>query len=359
MPLYLSIYGLVNLSIYAQSNELASGLDRYLGHFKVPRLENPPDIKVEPLDGTIDPADLKAAQPSPYGMALSMIGGQRALVFHYCNQPDLVLILSDIIRLYYTPRKKNFFRIYGLLLFSLAMILRLKKGLLFHGAAVFKDQKNAILLTGLRGAKKTQLLLCLLQKKWNYISDDKLILHQGKMYMFQDMIPVTDHHIQALPWLYDMLPVGARSKKSPFRRMMNRRLAKFSRRYINKHLLPVMEKFYAPYLSLSLADLFPDAQKSEGPIAPKNVVVLSLGEEISCQQEETGPMMEEISAIQQLQYYSMGPLEVLIYFCNKQFPPGIRDIVPDNLARVLIYRLSISAHAPMEEVVERMLAEIA
>lgn len=348
----LNLHGLVKVWAPEVTDEVYYGMRKFLGHFFVEektQLESL-DILLLPLASAKLKESLNNLSPSPYGMSFVEHHGDKGIVFNYKGVPDQVLILEDKITIYYTPRKKNLHRIYGLLLFSINLVLHQKDGLLYHGAGAVNGD-TALLLTGLRGSKKTQLLMTLLQHEWHYISDDKLLLYNGTMYMFQDVIPIADHHLSSLPWLYDNLPKKVQRRKSVWRRTMRMQIAAFSRRWLSKHVLPLMEKVYDPQLLLNTLDMFPNCQLVSSA-SPSAVVLLSLGDKISCEQlEPDQATLEEIAAIQSLVFYSMGPLEQLVFFCNRSFTIPVGDIIRRNFSSGYpFFRLTIPGSADMEDV---------
>lgn len=354
----LDIHGLIRIWAPDLSTEVYNGLKELLGHFFV---EEKLDLKtldllILPLASAKLKETLEAILPSPYGMSFVEHHGDNGIVLNYKGQPDLILMLGSEITIYYSPRKRNLRRIYGLILFSINLLLHKKMGLLCHGAAVSKDD-TSLLLTGLRGSKKTQLIMTMLQNDWNYISDDKLLLQNGRMHMFQDIIPIADHHIETLPWLFELLPEKAQQKKSPLKRKVRKQIAAFSRRFFSKHFLPIMEKLYDPDLVLRLQEIFPSCNIVESAV-PSNVILLSLGDKISCSHIDSHDALEEIAAVQSLTFYSMGPLEQLVFFCNKTFSPSMSEIVKKNLSNAQFYRLTIPGLSEINDAYQELIKNI-
>ena len=337
----LNIHGLVRVWAPDLSEEVYNGLKEMVGHFFVEeKLDlKTMDLLILPLASAKLKETLENILPSPYGMSFVEHHGDIGIVLNYRGQPDLILMVGNEITIYYSPRKRNLRRIYGLMLFSINLVLHKKMGLLYHGAAVVKDDFS-LLFTGLRGSKKTQLVMTMLEKGWDYLSDDKILIHNGHMYMFQDIIPIADHHLEALPWLYDLLPEKAKRKKSPIKRKVRKHIAAFSRRFFSKHFLPIMEKIYDPHNVLKLQEIFPSCNIVESAI-PSKVVLLSLGDKISCTPIASHDVLDEIDAVQSLTFFSMGPLEQLVFFCNKTFSPSVGEIVKKNLGNSQFYRLTI------------------
>jgi|GEM_PF-2732052 len=354
----LNIHGLVKIWAPDLSTEVYNGLKDLLGHFFVEEKLNLKalDLLILPLASAKLKETLEDILPSPYGMSFVEHHGDTGIVFNYRGQPDLILMLGNEITIYYSPRKRNLRRIYGLMLFSINLVLHKKMGLLYHGAAVAKDDIS-FLLTGLRGSKKTQLLMTMLENGWNYISDDKLLLHNGRMYMFQDTFFIADHHLEALPWLFEHLPERAKRKKGPLKRKVRKQIAAFSRRFFSKHFLPIMEKIYDPQPALKLQEVFPSCNILKSAI-PSNVILLSLGDKIRCSHIASNDVMDEIDAIQSLSFFSMGPLEQLVFFCNKNFSPTVGEIVRKNLGNSQFYRLTIPGLSEINEAYQVLIKNI-
>ena len=354
----LNIHGLVKIWAPDLSTEVYNGLREMLGHFFVEeKLDlQTLDLLILPLASVKLKETLDSILPSPYGMSFVDHHGDNGIVFNYRGQPDLILMVGDVITIYYSPRKRNLRRIYGLMLFSINLVLHKKMGLLYHGAAVVKDDIS-LLLTGLRGSKKTQLVMTMLEKGWDYLSDDKLLLHNGRMYMFQDIIPIADHHLEALPWLFELLPEKAKRKKGPIKRKARKQIAAFSRRFFSKHLLPIMEKVYDPQPALKLQEIFPSCNILESAI-PSTVILISLGDKVTCSHIDSHDVLNEIDAIQSLTFYSMGPLEQLVFFCNKNFSPSVGEIVKKNLCNSQFYRLTIPGLSEINDAYQILIENI-
>ncbi len=362
--LNLNLHDLVRIWSPAVSPNVYNGIHRLLGHFYVD--QRPPeeliDVAIVPLQADSSLHEpLSRILPSPYGMSFVEHRGENGIVFNYRGRPDLVLMLGKRITINYTPRKKNVNRIYGLILFTINLVLHQKMGLLYHGAAVARDDV-ALLLTGLRGAKKTHVLMELLSKGWDYISDDKMLIQGGRMYTFQDIIPIADHHLVGIPWIYDLLPEETREQKCAWRRNLRSHAAAASRRWLPKHFLPIAEKFYDPHHIVSVRQLFPQCRIIQSAV-PTAVILLSLGDKIACEEIYSEDVLEEITAIQSLVFYSMGPLEQLVYFCNRSFQVSLGDVVRENIVRANLaqfrfLRLTIPGRADMSEVYDALMKQV-
>lgn len=349
--LYINFHNLIKIWAPELSHEVHSGLKGLLGRFFVeekPDFQNL-DIMILPLASARLKYSLGSVAPSPYGMSFVEHHGENGIVFNYRGKPDLVLMLGQGVTIYFSPRRKNLNRMYGLVLFSISLVIGKKGGLLFHGAAVRKDDFT-LLLAGLRGSKKTLLLLSLLHEGWDFVSDDKMLLHNKSLHMFQDLIPLKDHHVQELSWLFEQLPAKAKRNKSLLRRRIRKKIAAGSRRLLSKNLLPLMERVYDPYYMVKTQELFSSCEIVNSTKVG-TVVIVTLGDKIACTEIDPAVAQPEISAIQSLRFYSMGPLEQLVFFCKKDFQPDIGGIIKDNLDENRFFRLTIPGQYDTEEVI--------
>lgn len=354
----LNLYGLVKVWAPELSARVYQGFEALLGDFFVQ--EKPEfgcrDVPLLLLASSRIRAALENLHPTPYGISLVRYRGESGIALNYRGRPDMVLMLGNKIKIYFTPRRKNFRRLYGLTLFAINLVMHKKTGLLYHGAAAAKEER-ALLLTGLRGSKKTQLLLTLLRDGWEYIGDDKVLLHGGRMHLFQDFIPVNDHHLDNLPWLYERLPDRARWKKNPINRKVRSGLAALSRRYLNKHVLSAMKKVYDPEVMVKIRDIFPSCSIAERR-RPSAVVILSLGDDVCCRRIASESALREISALQSLVFYQTGPLEQLAFLCNQNFELSVGEVVRENLSDRRFFRLSLPGTVDMDEACHALIERI-
>jgi len=151
-----------------------------------------PDIILQPMGDLPLITDTNTRISALYGFSIFDYRGEFAVGLLHKRLPDILITLSDPLKIIYRPRPGNQGRLYGVLLFGIQLCLKRKNALLSHGAVVEKNGQT-LLIAGHRGSGKTQLLLTLLRRGWNYLSDDKFILHRGTAYLFESRIYINDH----------------------------------------------------------------------------------------------------------------------------------------------------------------------
>ena len=140
-------------------------------------------------------------------------------------------------------------------------------------------------------------------------------------------------------------------------RELRRYIAGFSRRFFSKYFLPMMERIYDPQSNLKVQQIFPDCSIVESAV-PSAVILLSLGDKVDCFPIESEGVLEEVTAIESLVFYSMGPLEQLVFFCNKSFKVSVETIIRNNLEQYPFYRLQIPGNADIEHVYQVLLKKV-
>ncbi len=333
--------GIVRMRVRDAGEDVVGLLRRRFSRFAVegPAPAGDAEIQIGPLAADAVESQIDWNVESPYGMDLVHHRGRRAVGFHHRGERDVILVPGDPIELHYLPHPRSANRVYGMALYALSLALRRRDGLLFHGAAAVRDGFG-IVLAGLRGTKKTQILLTLLREGWSYLADDKLILHGGRGHLFQTFVGLADHHLEALPWLEGLLPRASRTTKSQFRRKLRSTLGRMASKSLPRPLFAVAAKIANPVENVDATDLFPDV-----PLQVEHsldaLVLLNSAPTLACRPQERPAILGEVLAVQELLFYRMGPLEGLIRSCRDDAAPDLGPIAARNFAASRCYRLEI------------------
>jgi len=278
-----------------------------------------------------------------YGFWITGYEGRHAIVFNYKGKPDIVLSISDNIKIFYSNRKRAANKLYGLLLYCINVALNKKNGLLFHGTMV-KNENNHILFVGHRGAKKTLLLLKMLSDGWDYLSEDKVVMHNNNTYLFQDFIVVRNHHLELLPWFANAVQEKKGLKKwSPLRK----KIRMFSQKHFPKYVHSVIEKYCNPLININVNTIFPSAQIIQSA-KPSIVIVMFTGSEFEFVAASKNDMIESISSNQRILFNNCSMFENLLNFYNGKSEYNLNKVISDNLNDQTFFKLTIPGDCEIE-----------
>ncbi|MBI4614771.1 MAG: hypothetical protein HY720_14260 [Planctomycetes bacterium] len=314
-------------------------------------------VVVEPLvTGDIE-GDSAWWTHSPYGMGFGFHRGRRAVILPRRGEADVALVPDDPVGVHYRARSGCERRVYGIVLFALALALARRGGLLLHAAGAVRGGR-AVLVAGPRGSRKTQILLDLLRDGWDYLSEDKLLLARGMAHVFQSEIGIRDHHFESVSWLPNAWPPRLSRGTRSLARGIRRRAAALAVRMLPSRLIPPVARRFDPVHPVEARELFPEIQVAP-PVAPAAVALLSRrtqGRELSCEPLGAPEALEELAAIQELVFHELAPLDRLVRLCDPGPRVDPRGLLERELAGCRFVRLSIGRDAGVEGA-PRLLAE--
>jgi hypothetical protein len=337
--LYLDIYSLIRVWGPNMTYELSRYLLNQLGLFSVETTGKLQDIDILLLQLEEVPVLTSSEQRLNliYGFVITEYQNQQAIIFNYRGGADIIAIFSDNIKIFYRNRIGISKKLYGILLFCFNLVLNKKNGLLFHGA-IAKNENNGILLAGHRGTKKSMLLLTLLRNGWDYLSDDKFILHNNNSYLFQSFIPLRGHHFNSLPWLAEL---NKNSEKFIRRSKLREKARNYSIRKLPGYLQPTVERFFGdPSITVYINKLFPSSNLIQST-RPSKVFVLLTGSQFRLENIPRDKIIDEIITVQKLLFHKYSQLEYLLSIYNKSFKYDIKKILDKNLPDQMFFKLTV------------------
>ena len=281
---------------------------------------------------------------APYGMVPALHQARRAVACRYRGAVDLVLVPGEPIEVLFRRHRKCAGRLYGALLVTLHLALRRRGALLVHAAAV-ADERRCLLLAGLRGSRKTQILLTLLRDGWGYLADDKVILSSGRVHLFQTLVGLADHHLASLPWL------GARSRKgaSGVGRKVRTTVATLSAKLLPRQLLPAASKVLDPGAFLDVHDLFPGCPGGRER-AVDAVALLGPGDALAAAPCGRAEAIQELAGVQEMFFHDLDPLDRLLAHFSPSAPPPIAAVLDAALpSSVAFFRVGLPARCAVDE----------
>ncbi len=341
--LNFSIHGLV--SIYAPQAPafLQQRLKRSLGGFVTSDTENVEKIDAEKADITF-----RAWSTAPemtgyclqmdalYGFAVVMYNDQPCAVFFRKGRPVVAVELAQPCVIHYRSEPDTSGKIHPALIFALNRALMQKGAYLLHGALLQKDNVS-LLIAGPRGIRKTTLVLQMLGDGWNYLADDKSVLHQGTLHRFQDSFLIRDQHLVALGERADQI-----AELAPLRRGLagRRQIRTLARRHVNRRFLPSEDRLLNAGISLSLRQLFPDGTQLE-KIRPTHGILLLHGAQESIQDIANADALDALTAIQHLAYDEFSALQQMASLAEQTPMPDLRNLLAENLGALSFSKVTV------------------
>lgn len=348
-PLYLDIHSLIKVSSHPMPDEISRYTREKLSLFltNAPITEGESDIVISKIEPHYSFGWTDYHFNLEYGFRITEYKGETAVIFAHRARPDVVVILSDPIRIFYVERQGISDKLYDALVFCLQITLLKRGGLFFHGA-VAKREGSTVLLAGPFGSKKSMLLLTMLRDNWNFISDDKFILHGGNAYMLNPIIMLRDYYLEFLPWLEDIVPDVKKFKKAEAYRALIR---KFAVRHLPASFFPLLRKFYDPFVpvNINVSALFP-AFKTIMSARISVVVLLSAGPELKVTEVPRSDILEDLAAVQRLINYEelrFSLLKEQLFLQEKTFRCTIDDIIDGNFNDQVFFKLTLPINCDM------------
>ncbi len=329
--LLVDIHGLVTVRLAGLPAGIRRHLTAQLNLFCRPALRDDGcvDIDVRPGSFAGLPPVPRDALTDRLGFFVTPFGGAPAVVLIRRRRPDLVVSFGETVRILTTERSGVARRLYGMLLFAIRKVLADRGALLLHGAAAVRDGRT-LLLAGPRGGKKTLVLLSLLKEGWHYLSDDKMVLHQGRLYPFQRQITIRGHHLAALPWLPATVDQGARLLRRWRRR---ERFRCICGRWLPQWLVPALVRATDCAAHLDVARIVPGCQVASG-CRPDIGVLLTPGSGVDNGLLPAERALDLLHTMQRLAFMDTWPMEAMVSLLPTG-PGGVsRRILDANLSQV-------------------------
>ncbi|MBF0311236.1 MAG: hypothetical protein HQL56_17100 [Magnetococcales bacterium] len=261
---------------------------------------------------------------------------EEPLRLFYRNQLDLLVYFGpEEFRVLCAPRPGIGGKLLDLLQFLLQLLLARRKSLIGHGSVVAKEGR-CLLITGLEDTKKTLLMLEFLRHGWDFLADDKFILHEGEILFYRQVIPLRLHHFTFLPWLNERLKADAFLRRARSHRAMQR-----LGRSLPKPLMPLVERLFPdPSLDLPMERLFPKTRLLQRA-RPTELILLVHGAAFGPTPIDQSAVFRELGIINELLFDAFLPLERhLVYY---GYIPAIpyREILESQLAAVKPHRFTL------------------
>lgn len=279
---------------------------------------------------------------SKRGYRLTELDGCPAAILQYRGRADIGIIFGESLQVRYVPRRKIAKKLAGAALYVLHLALMRRSTPMMHGAVLVRDS-NGLVLTGLRGACKTMALLTLMQRGWDFLSDDRFLLHEAGAHMVLDSIPLRPHHYFALPWLADLPgPVGAHAPRA---RSLAKR-ANFCIRHLPRYLIPAVEGYCEEALVVSPGDIVPGCRSVEE--APIRTLVMLVPGHSGHREVPLEESLEPLSVILEMAFHPYLRMERELSVRGVCLRPKTTDVLRENLKGVRIMHLGVPEGGSIE-----------
>lgn len=334
----LNIHNLleVHIEAHADSTSGASVLHWFSKRF--PRFQatdgpqRAPAIRIQPAARPLleaispDPGQLQVARLFRFYPA--QVAGRPAMVSLHQNRTVRAILAwrDDGFDIYYADHRRAARVCHPLFLLALRMTLGQRGGDLLHCAALTKRGRN-LLICGHRGAKKTLLTLALLQQGWDFVTEDKALLLDGKVWLFEPRIEgVKKHHVDLLPELKMLDMIARRYRKMNQANWIRNRLY----RVLPDWMFTAMDRRMTPSVSVAAFHIRADVQLVDS-IQPDTIAFLQTGSDFAIENISLDSAMDTLAMTQSMLFDPHQAMEELTWMYGPGPVPDYRKNHRDNL----------------------------
>lgn len=284
-----------------------------------------------------------------HGFGIFDVGGKAAVGFTYKGTVDVLVVPTDPVKVLYRPRKDISRQLDGPLLFAMQLCLRRKDALMAHGSVVIKDER-ALLIAGHQGTRKTQLTLTFLNHGWDYLSDDKFLLHRGEAYLLESYLYLKDHHLE-IPSL-----TGPLADQRPRRATGQTRawLRSLAFQYLPGRIPWSLLRRLDPARQCDVAELAPGAAVHMTGRLSHGFMLLN-GRDLEVEPIAHKELVAHLAAINRLLFRDALSMEAMLGLYTPIATDSVDEVLPRNLVDMPAHRVSIADNTPLNSVYERLL----
>ena len=271
----LDIHGIIRIDASACNAEVRHVLETAYADFVTSTPQADPDIIVTPLQHDADLERIMAGRKNLVPVEYMHNGTLQVLHFHK-GKIESRMVTGTPVRLqclqgrHFKPS-----RLLARINDCVQLALENKGGSLIKAAALARGGHNIVMIGG-SGAGKTSLLLPMMNRGWEYLSDNTCLLYKGRCHLFKRKMVFHAHHLDALPGVFQDNPKFVRIRKYRWVRSM---LKKVLSRTLPENILRFekLKRVYDPYVTADPLDVFPHANILPG-FRPTGWIMLERGD---------------------------------------------------------------------------------
>jgi len=358
--LRLSFYNLITAIDTDPTEEISHFFQKYLSDFIVEE-ENFSNQQVDLVfisTSNQHPIVLQAVDiEARDGILILEYESYPVIYFYYRNKVDFAVVFEDKqIKLFYLSLNKFSQRIANVMNYCIRHLLAQRQQFLSQGVVLTK-QNRSVWLIGPRLARKTMIMLFLLNKGWNFISDDKFILAHQKAYLWDKNIFLRGHHLGFFSGLASRVNA---SNKIESKVKTRNQLLKLSQQFLPKYLHPLVERFVPKeFYSVNIKKAFPEAEIiTESNLT--DVIILAIGSKVEIKEIDFLNAVDDLAIIQQIFLKKTAALETALVLAYPHLKINYAEILQENLKNVRCYKLTAPIMADFSEIeqeLEKLLGE--
>ncbi len=349
-----SLYGLATLD----APESAAGLLEKTFPLSTASQSAQPDLSIRWADNAEQDLMVGQAQPDSDPFELVNDASEPSALFFYRGRGDMFLRLGKSVEMVYRRGKRAFpsrgRSHFSHLVWALRQALARRGHTLCHGAAL-TDGGRTLLVFGPRRARKTTLLLGLLEAGWQLIADDKFILANGHVYALEQTLTLREGHVAAFPRL---ARDKALSRKVRWRARLRRHVLLAAHGRLPGYLLPVVYRFLpSDTCSVPTTEAFDGIQLcSVGRVT--HALVLCRRPETAVEEIALADFVDHVAPLQAM-YPSQ--LERFSLFLEADWPDDAIDqqaLLAANLAGIHTQKVAAPLTLPIADLIRTISAKL-
>jgi len=353
-PFVMNFYELMSVSAPGLPEHFRKKIKANLGHFVV-ETDGPiplqADITILPMEDYPQIDAFERHLNHIFGFTMMDYRQGKAACFLHRGKPDICVFLTSAVTMEIRYRsllgRENAF--YGIFLFCLQLVMKLKRGLLCHGSVVVKDGK-AIILSGHQGIGKTPMLLSFLHRGWNYLSDDKFFLVNQELFLMETHVVINQYHFSVLPWLSRYLSTDIQTRMP---RSVLHLLDKIASRIWPGGIPVKVYRYLNPGMRINLhEEQF--KKKIVSQAKPDHLCILQRGQQFFIDPLERASALDKMALLQQSFFSHRSNLESAILLYGNVFATPARQILEENLPDIRFSLVTFSGESDIALMYDRI-----
>ncbi|MBF0458882.1 MAG: hypothetical protein HQK99_13425 [Nitrospirae bacterium] len=349
MNFSINIHSLVRIRLSNLHFSIADKLRKYFNLFITDSAEISGNYDIEVMPFTTETKSYALASKTIMPFWIKELNNDAHVVIGHRGNPAMAFNVSGPITLYYCDKTQDFSKLLLTLTYCIQLILLRKGGILFHGAVLSRGNE-CILFVGPSSVGKTSLTVAMLNDGWDYLSDDKFILHKGMALMFRHYIPMERCH---LDYLKSKCLISV-SKRFKYPNVINQLAKVFVEQYSPEFAIPLFGQLCSPFVFVDVNEMFPEC-RPRITAKPSKCVVLMQSASFRFQQFSYDDIIRDIVNIQWLHFPNFEKLTRILSLSDYSYNKVFEAVIFNNLANMQFYKLNFPYEWNQEKLYEAVL----